>query len=228
MENRQIDYNKFKLNIKKKSKVGSKEDLAKMAAPKAAQVLYNIVTIGPRLIMRSAFQLLRANIITRIISAVVLVSIDTFLFVRKQISPKQYVINVAMAALLLVGGTAGWYGGQNMGYVLFENAVIGIIAGVIGAGVLGFALSSVFEKIIGKFVKDDTKDMLEICNDVFCELAIKYQLTEEQAQKATETILLDGATVRKMYAAKDKKAIACQFIEPCLQEISKKIKEQKV
>ncbi|MCL2856060.1 MAG: hypothetical protein FWE21_10695, partial [Defluviitaleaceae bacterium] len=168
MENKQIDYTRFQLNVKKKSKVGSKEDLAKMAAPKAAQVLYNIVTIGPRLIMRSAFQLLRANIITRIISAVVLVSIDTYLFIRKRISLKQYIINVVMAALLLVGGTAGWYGGQNIGYILFQNAVIGIIAGVIGAGVLGFAFSTIFEKIIGKFVKDDTKDMLEICNGVFC------------------------------------------------------------
>ena len=93
--------------------------------------------------MRSAFQLLRTNIITRIISAVVLVSIDTYLFIRKQISLKQYIINVTMAALLLVGGTAGWYGGQNVGYVLFENAVIGIIAGVIGAGILGFALEPV-------------------------------------------------------------------------------------
>lgn len=220
MENKQIDYTRFQLNVKKKSKVGSKEDLAKMAAPKAAQVLYNIVTIGPRLIMRSAFQLLRANIITRIISAVVLVSIDTYLFIRKRISLKQYIINVVMAALLLVGGTAGWYGGQNIGYILFQNAVIGIIAGVIGAGVLGFAFSTIFEKIIGKFVKDDTKDMLEICNGVFCDLAEKYQLTEEQAQKAAETILLDAATVRKMYAAKDKKAVACEFIEPCLQQIT--------
>ncbi|MCL2236250.1 MAG: hypothetical protein FWB98_07415 [Defluviitaleaceae bacterium] len=219
MEKSQIDYKKFKLGVKKKSKVGSKEDLAKMAAPKAAQVLYNIVTIGPRLIMRSAFQLLRANIITRIISAVVLVSIDTYLFVRKRISLKQYIINVAMAALLLVGGTLGWYRGQELGYILFENAVIGIIAGVIGAGVLGFVFSAIFEKIIGKFVKDDTKDMLDICNGVFCDLAEKYELTEEQAQKVAETVLLDAATVRKMYAAKDKTAIACEFIEPCIKEI---------
>jgi len=219
LENKRIDYKKYKLNVKKKSKVGSKEDLVKMAAPKAAQVLYNIVTIGPRLILRSAFQLLRANIITRILSAIVLVSIDTYLFVRKRISLKQYLINVALAALLLVGGTAGWYAGQNVGYILFQNAVIGIIAGVIGAGVLGFGFGAVFEKIIGKFVKDDTADMLEICNGVFCNLAEKYDLTEEQAEKVVEALQLDPPTIRKMYASPDKTTFACELIEPCLKEI---------
>ena len=208
-----LDYSKFKLKLKKKSKMGSKEDIARMAAPKAAQFLYDALRIGPRLILRSAFELLRANIITRLISAVVLISFDTVAFARKRISLKQYLINVSIAAMLLVGGTAGWYLGNGAVYVLLENAVLAIIGGILGAGLIGVGLGAVLEKIIKRFVKDDSADMLEICNEVFCELAQKYNLNEQEAEIAANSIEIDATTVRAMYASPDKTGYACEIIE---------------
>jgi len=217
-----VDYSKLKLCVRKKSKAGSTSDIARMAAPKAAQVLYNALRVGPRLILRSAFELLRANMITRLLSAVVLLSIDTVAFVRKRIFKKQYAINVTLALMLLVGGTAGWYLGNNViALVIAENVALSIVAGIVGAGILGVTLGNVTEKILGVFIKDDTADMLDVCNQVFCELAAQHCLSEEEAHEAIDVINISNATIKNMYASPDKEAFACGLIEPHLQEISK-------
>jgi len=209
-----------KLKPAKKSKVGSASDIARLAAPKAAQVLYNALRIGPRLILRSTFELLRANMITRALSAVVLLAIDSVSLIKKRISKKQFVINVMLALMLLVGGTAGWYLGNNVvAWMLIENAVIGIIAGIIGAGVLGAGLGMIWEKIIGLFVKDDTCDMIVICNNVFAALAQDYLLNEDEARRTTENVRITPRVVQDMYAKKDKIAFAASIIAPEMDKI---------
>ncbi|MCL2350645.1 MAG: hypothetical protein FWC67_04095, partial [Defluviitaleaceae bacterium] len=139
--------------------------------------------------------------------------------VKRRISWKQFAINVSLALMLLVGGTAGWYAGQGIIARFFESTVIAIIGGIIGAAILGVALGGILEKVIKKFVRDDTEDMLEICNRVFCELAENYELNDEQAQTACERIEIKAADVRKMYASSDKNAYAQGLIEPCLKDI---------
>jgi len=222
-----IDYTQYQLTVKKQSKLSSKEDIAKLAAPKLAQVVFNILQIGPRIILRSAYMILRANIITRIISAVVLMVFDSISFARKRISLRQYFINVTLALMLLFGGTAGWYAGEYfVAWVLIENAVLTIIICIIGAGLFGWAAGFVTEKIINRFFKDDSHDMLVICNNVFCELATEYNLSPEQAEEAAESILINKSVVRAMYAAKDKNAFAHGLIEPSLKKICEPIPEE--
>ena len=215
-----------KICAKKKSKLGSPSDVAKLAAPKLAQVFYNMLRIGPRLILRSAFELLRANVITRAISAIVLLSFDTVALARRRISKKQYIINVVLALMLLVGGTAGWYLGNNvMGMIIAENLALSIIAGIVGAGVLGGVLSVAWDKISKIFIKDDTADMLEICNNVFADLVHDYMLNETEASTAAANISIDAQVVRSMYNSGDKAAYARDIITPQLCEI---VKQRKV
>ena len=214
-----VDYTQYQLTVQKQSKLSSKEDIAKLAAPKVAQVLFNIMHIGPRIILRSAYMILRANIITRIISAVVLMVFDTVLFFRKRISMRQYLINVSLALMLLFGGTAGWYAGEYfVAWVLIENTVLTIIICIIGAGLLGWVAGFVTEKVINRFFKDDSHDMLAIANEVFCELAQEHELTEEQTKTACDKVLITKSTVRSMYATRDKRAFAKELIEPCIIE----------
>ena len=217
----------LQLCLKKKTKIGSPGDLAKIAAPKTAQFLYNAMRVGPRVILRSAFELLRANTITRVLSAVVLLSIDTVSLVRGRISRKQYVINVSLACMLLVGGTAGWILGSHVvSLILIENVVIGIIAGLIGAGAVGALLGVIGDRIIRLFFKDDTTEMLDIFNLVFAELVTAANLTEAEIEEARDGIVIDTQVIREMFISKDRPAFARNFIEPVIKKRSVKFPDE--
>lgn len=218
-----IDPNTLKLTVQKKAKIGSKTDLVRVAAPKAVQILYNIISIGPRVILRSAFQILRANTVTRVLSAVVLVAIDTIGLVRKRISLKQYIINLVLAIMLLVGGTVGWnLGSLVVVAVLLENVILGVIGGLAGAGVFGAAFAMGWDKLVRLFVQDDTADMLDICNRVFSDITYENSLSTEEIAEAKEMIILNAALLSEMYSQKDREGFARNIIGPPVAEIVKR------
>ncbi|MCL1995881.1 MAG: hypothetical protein FWG63_06735 [Defluviitaleaceae bacterium] len=210
--------NEIKLTLQKKSKISSPTDLARVAAPKLAQIMYNALRVGPRVILRSAFELLRANTITRVLSAVVLLSIDTISLLRGRISKKQYIINLGLALMLLVGGTAGWVLGNNAAGVIAENVALGVFAGLVGAGVFGAVFATLWEKTITLFLKTDTEEMLDIFNAVFLELSTQHGLSWEQMQQAKEAINIDIKIINQIFATKDRHTFAKDMLEPCIME----------
>ena len=212
----------LRCTIKKKSKIVSTQDIIKMTAPKSVQFLYNLISIGPRVIMRSVFQLLRANTITRILSCLVLLSIDTVSLIRGRISVKQYLINIFLALMLLVGGTAGWIiGGQFVGFILIENAAIGIIAALIGAGIVGTGLAYLGEKIISLFVKGDTEEMLEIFNQEFYHEVTSQCLEEKEIVLVKDSIELTPEVASEMFVCEDKRDFAKSIICPVIEKLKK-------
>jgi len=209
----------LKLAIQNK-KIGNANDLARLAAPKTAQMLYNAMRVGPRLILRSAFELLRANMITRVISVVVLLAIDKFSLIKGRISVKQFIINVTLALMLLVGGTAGWFLGSQALSMVMESLVLGILAGLIGAGLLSAGLSFLVNRIIHLFVKDDTEDMLDIYNQCFAALAEEHALNEDEICTAADNICMSKEHVRDIFSEKtDRMAFACSKLEPCVKDV---------
>jgi len=203
----------LKLTIQKK-KIGSANDIARLAAPKATQMVYNAMRVGPRLILRSAFELLRANMVTRIISVVVLLAIDKFSLIRGRISVKQFAINVTLALMLLVGGTAGWMLGSHMLSLLLESLVLGIIAGIIGAGILSAALSIFVNKIIHLFTTDDTQDMMSIYCTAFTALAKEHQLSCDEIKCIKDDVCMCTQHVKDIFIEKDKLAFADTVLTP--------------
>ena len=205
------------LNIHKpKTKLAqvSTTDLARIAAPKGAQLLYNILRVGPRVILRSAFELLRANTVTRVLSSVVLLSIDTISLLRGSISYKQYMINVILAILMMIGGTAGWTLGSNaVSHILAENVIIGLIAGLIGAGIFGTALGMAWDKVVRRFIHNDEDDMLDICNHVFDSIAKARSWDLDKAKAEALKVKLTPQKLRKMFISKDRETFARQMIE---------------
>jgi len=183
-------------------------------------MLYNAMRVGPRLILRSAFELLRANMITRVISVAVLLFIDKFSLLKGRISLKQFVINVTLALMLLVGGTAGWVLGSHVLSLLVESLVLGIIAGLIGAGILSAVLSFVVNKIIHLFVQDDTEDMLDIYNQCFAALAKEHMLNQDEICTAADNICMSKDLIREIFTEKtDRVSFACAKLEPCVRDI---------
>jgi len=218
----QICESSLKLTIQKK-KIGSANDIARLAAPKTAQLLYNAMRVGPRLILRSAFELLRANFATRIISVVVLLLIDKFSLIKGRISFKQFIINVTLALMLLVGGTAGWMLGSRALSMVVESLILGIIAGLVGAGVISAILSFAVNKIIHLFVQDDTEDMLDIYNQCYANLARQHGLNHDELCIAANNICMSKELVREIFTEKaDRTAFACAKLEPCVKEIAER------
>ena len=198
-----------------KTKLGSPTDVAKIAGSQGIQFLYNILRVGPRVILRSAFELMKANTATRVLSTIVLLSVDTFSLIRRRISRKQYIINITLALMLVAGGTVGWILGGEVAdkFIILENAVIGIIASLIGAGILGTGLGAICEKCIKRYVQDDETEMLAICNQVFDSIIQARSLTHEQAEEAAKNIKITSPLLRQMYTEKDREAFAKKVIE---------------
>jgi len=213
----EVDSDTLKLKIHKK-KIGSANDIAKLAAPKATQLVYNALRVGPRLILRSAFELLRANMVTRVISVVVLLAIDKFSLIRGKISFKQFIINVTLALMLLVGGTAGWMLGSHVLSLIIESIVLGIIAGIVGAGILSAILTLIVNKIIHLFTTDDTQDMIGIYCKEFEALAKEHRLNNDEIICIKDSLCMCKQHVQDIFVQKDKPNFACETLAPYVTE----------
>lgn len=88
--------------------------ISKLVFPKASQILTNVIQLGPRVVLRSATQLLRVNPLTRIVSVTSLTFIDIFLLAKKKISLNQFFINLTYSFTMFAGSTIGWYVGRHI------------------------------------------------------------------------------------------------------------------
>jgi len=219
MKERTFRMTQYELKMKKKSKLASKDDVAKMAGSKAIQVLFNFISIGPRIILRSAFQLLRANIITRLLSVIFLVVVDAISLVKGRISRKQFAINVGMALMLLVGGTAGWNFGTAAIQIVVENVILGLFGGILGAGIFGAVLGTIWEKVVGKFVTDDAQEMLCILNQEFNEMVCEYNVDGATAEQLVEEIEIDVKTLRAIFSSKSRNKTCREVLCPYFDKI---------
>ena len=197
----------------------NKGNLAKLILPKLATMAMNLVSIGPRVILRSAFQILRTNIWTRLISSLLLISFDLYSFVRKKISRRQLVINLILSLTLLIGGTTGWvFGTNSVSAIVAENTVIWILAGLVGAGILSSVSDLLCRKVLKKFLKSDVEEMLDLINEEFECMASEHALDDEQTAKLADTILVSEKTCLTCFCKHDKKKYAREVLEPYFQK----------
>ena len=195
----------------------SSEHIAKMTAPKIVQVFYNVLSIGPRLILRSVIQLLRANIVTRLLSAVTLVIIDTVCFNRKWITRKQYIMNVILALTFLVAGTYGWYlGVWFAGLILFEGIVAEIIMGIIGAALISSCLGFAIERIFKKITTSDEDDVRDEFRKALYAEACSNQLSTEEIECVEDKIKINQRLVRRAISRKRINGDCAEFVKETL------------
>jgi len=209
---RLISLTEKKGNILKKFKT---ENLFKLVFPKIATMALNFFRIGPRVILRSAFQILRTNIWTRLISTILLVFFDFYSFFRGRISKKQLFIDLILSLSLLVGGTVGWVVGTNGALLIVaENTLLFIIAGLIGAGAISAGLDRFSKWVLGLFLSSDVDDMLSVINEEFVQMVIEYQLTEDQLDDVIKMIKIDEKTCVTCFTKSDKKKFVRRILEP--------------
>jgi len=191
------------------------ENLFKLVFPKVATMALNIVRIGPRVILRSTFQLLRTNIWTRILSTILLVFIDIFSFIKGKISKKQLFINLVLSLSLLVGGTVGWTAGTNGAlFIVAENTVLFIVAGLIGAGLFSSILGRISSWVLSLFLSSDMEDVLTVINEEFVQMAEEHELTNEQVHDVAKAIKVDEEVCLMCFTKSDKKKYIRKILIP--------------
>jgi hypothetical protein len=176
------------------------DTLVRMLAPKAVTILTNAITGGSRVILRSTVQLLRANILTRILSCLTILIFDLVDLSRRRISKVQFIRNLVLSALLILFGTLGW----NIGARWFAIEILG---GLIGAAVMGMASSSLFDRLISKFVKSDAQCMMQIIDSCL----IDIDVPETECMKVKKQIT--PSQLKKMHASDNREEFASSLIK---------------
>ena len=177
----------------------------------------------------NASKLLRGNIVTGIVTTLVLSSADFVRLFRGRVSGAQVFKNVATTASGVAGGTGGWMAGAAAGaavgsaFPVVGTAVGGIAGGIIGAFAGGTVASKVAKTTLDKFIEDAAKKMLPIVEKVFGKLASDYLLNKGEAEKVVEELKEKDLpdTLRDMYASKDRRGFARRLLEPLMEKQAK-------
>jgi len=183
-----------------KKLIAGSDAMVKLAAPKVVTAGVNVMRMGPRIILRSTVELLRMNLLTRILSCITILIFDIIDLSRKRISKTQFVVNVVLSLLLIVSGTIGWnFGGQ---WFVFEllGGMADIIGSMIGAGVVVFLSGFIFGKACDKLIGSDAQNMLKIIDPYI------QQLPEEERKPVRGCIT--SSCLKKMFACENREAFA--------------------
>lgn len=208
--------------------------VVKQMGSKAAAAIANTVRIGSKSLsgaaaMNSASKLLRGNLVTGMVTVVVLSSADFYRMFQGRVSGAQVFKNVTNTAASVAGGVGGWAAGAATGAAIGSfipivgNVAGGIIGGILGSLGGGAAASKASSAIMDEFIQDDTKEMQEILGKSFTKLAEDYLLSESEAKTVLERLgdKLSIDILRDMYAASSRSQFANNLIEPIIQEVAK-------
>ncbi|ASF47741.1 TerD family protein [Methylovulum psychrotolerans] len=212
---------------------GTTDWIVQQMGPKTAAWLANGLRSGKNIYgdvaMRNVSKLLRGNIVTGVVTTVVLSSVDFVRLFNGRISGAQVFKNVATTASAVAGGTGGWWAGAALGasigsaVPIIGTAAGGIIGGLLGGFAGGSAASAVASTVLDEFIEDDAKAMLKIIESVFGQLAFDYLLNETDAAIVIDEFQkLDVPDLlRDMYASSDREDYARKGLEPLIEARAK-------
>ena len=212
---------------------GATDWVVQQMGPKAAAWIANGLRSGNAIYgaaaMNHVSKLLRGNVVTGVVTTLVISSVDFVRMFQGRCSGAQLFKNVASTASGVAGGTGGWMagaaGGAAVGSAIpvIGTAAGGIIGGLLGAFAGGTAANAAANAILDEFIEDDAKEMLDIVKNVFGELAFDYLLNEEEAEAVIDEFKSEDVPdfLRDMYAASSRRVFAKDKFEPMIQDIAK-------
>lgn len=140
--------------------------------------------------MNNVSKLLRGNIVTGVVTTVVVSSFDIPRLVKGEISGVQVLKNVTTNAAGVAGGSAGYSIGAVIGTSIFPGPGT-IIGGLVGGVLAGSAASTVSEAALDQLIKDEAKELMLIIEAELKSLAFDYLLSEPELESVvaqSETI----------------------------------------
>ena len=215
---------------------GATDWVVRQMGPKAASWIANSLRSGNSIYgaaaMKNVSKLLRGNIVTGVVTTLVISSVDFVRLFQGKVSGAQLFKNVTTTALGVAGGTGGWMAGVAGGAAIgsavpiIGTAAGGIIGGLFGAFAGGSVASKVATTVLDGFIEDDAKEMLSIVENVFGDLAFNYLLIEEEAKEVINEFKSNDIPdfLRHMYASDSRTSFAKRKLEPTIIAIAKKRK----
>ncbi len=197
----------------------------KLGAKTAAQLanaLRNGSTIHGAAAMNHLSKVFRGNIVTGLVTTVVLSSADISRMVRGRISGLQAFKNITTTAVGVAGGTGGWMAGAAAGAALgsvvpiIGTAAGGLVGGLFGAFAGGSLGSSGTKAILDCFIEDDAKQMAERFESELVLQVEEFMLNEGEIARLLEQVdKIDfGKELQNIYASSSRKAYLVHLIKP--------------
>lgn len=153
--------------------------LAKLVLPKVSKIITNVVQLGPRVVLRSATQLLRVNPLTRIISVSSLTLVDVYLLVRQRISAHQFLINLVYSLTMFAGSTVGWYTGNRIASQLALDVVLAFLVSLMFLLVGNTVADRLTRAAVSRIAETDCQKGLREINE-YCPDDLHIEVTKDQ------------------------------------------------
>jgi len=213
---------------------GTTDWVVNQMGPQAAAWIANGLRTGNSIYgaaaMNNVSKLLRGNLVTGVVTTIVISSVDFSRMFQGKISGAQLFKSVTTTASSVAGGSGGMWagavGGAAVGSAvpIIGTAVGGFIGGLLGSIVGGTAASKVASSVLDEFIEDDAKKMLVIVEKIFGDLSFDYLLNEGEAKEAIDEFQKNDIQdfLRNMYASDSRKKFAKKMLTPIIAEVVKK------
>lgn len=205
--------------------VGSTEAIAQFMGSKASAALVNAFREGGSIYgaaaTRSAAKLLRGNAITGLATVAVLSIGDAANLFEGRISFAQMFKNVAQTGAGVAGGMGGFAAGAAIGSAILPVGGT-LIGGLLGGFLGGSAAGSAAKCVLDGLIEDDAKEMLDIINKEFSQLAVDYLINKAEGEKICDSLKekITADTLKNMYASSDRNAYAYEMLAPIFDKVA--------
>jgi len=199
---------------------------ARMGA-RSARVLANVLRSSSRMysvtILRSLMRALMANVITAVITLAVFTLYDVIIWLRKERTSRQLLVNFISNIWVITWGTIAFFlwelaAKSLLGETGWLAEVGGFVTGFIVSMLACIVMGKVFDKVASKYYVSDSERMLEIIGAEYERVRVEKELNHDQSRKLLSEIekVITPKTVKQMIKSGDPEKYATDLIEPII------------
>ena len=194
---------------------------------RSARVLANVFRSGSRMysvtILRSLMRALMANVITAVITLGVFTLYDVIIWLRKERTGRQLLVNFISNIWVITWGTIAFFlwelsAKSLLGETGWLAEVGGFVTGFIVSMLACIVMGKVFDKASSKYYVSDSERMLEILGAEYERVRIEKDLDHDHSRRLLEEIekVITPKTIRQMIRSGDPEKYATDLIEPII------------
>ncbi len=170
--------------------------------------------------MSNVSKLLRGNVVTGVVTTLVMSSGDVTRLIRGRMSGGQFVKNVTTTAAGVAGGAGGYAIGAGIGTAILPGLGT-LVGGLVGGFLAGSAASSASQSTLDLMIDDDNIISIKILESELMTLVFEYLLSESEIQAVFEKLQSQNfeRKLRDIYASGDRLTHAQSILEPLVIEV---------